>query len=198
MTQRILTVEELQSIMPRLKPRPDEAEGYITPLNAALERFEINTDRRIAAFLAQIAHESYDLKYWVEIWGPTAAQRRYEPPSSLAKSLGNTEKGDGERYKGRGPIQVTGRANYRRYGKALGVDLEQTPEIAETPEYGFLIAGIFWKENGCNELAEIASTPGEGMELFAAITRKINGGLNGLDDRLKRWRHAKQVLGVAI
>ncbi len=195
---RYLTVEDLQSIMPRLKPRPNEAQSYIAPLNAALERFEITTDKRMAAFLAQVAHESYDLKFWHEVWGPTAAQRRYEPPSELAQRLGNTEPGDGERYKGRGPIQLTGRGNYRRYGAMLGLDLESQPELVAEPDTGFLVAGLFWKEAGCNELADRMTGPGDALELFSQITRRINGGLNGLDDRVKRWEYAKRILGVNV
>ena len=196
MSQHYLTVEELQAVMPRLKPRPNKAQSYIAPLNAALERFGINTDRRMAAFLAQVAHESFDLKFWHELWGPTDQQKKYEPPSPVATRLGNTEKGDGERFKGRGPIQLTGRANYRRYGRELGLDLEAHPDLVATPDVGFLVAGLFWKEAGCNALADEMVTSGEALERFADITRKINGGLTGLNDRVKRWRHIKKILEV--
>ncbi len=195
---RYLTVEDLQLVMPRLKPRPNEAQSYVAPLNAALERFEINTNLRMAAFLAQIAHESYDLKFWKEVWGPTPAQKRYEPPSDLATRLGNTEPGDGERYKGRGPIQLTGRANYRAFGESLGFGLEQRPQLVETPEVGFLVAGQYWQQKGCNALADAMATPGAALEQFAAITRKVNGGLNGIDDRVRRWTHIKNVLNVSV
>lgn len=193
---RYLSLKELQDAMPRLKSRPNEAQSYIAPLNAALEQFEIHTDARIAAFLAQIAHESDDLKYWQELWGPTRQQRRYEAPSDLAKRLGNTQSGDGKRFRGRGPIQLTGRSNYRRYGERLGLELEANPDQAATSEVGFLIAGLYWQENGCNALAD-KTINGNGLEAFADITRRINGGLTGLDDRLKRWERAKRALQVS-
>ena len=100
--------------------------------------------------------------------------------------LGNTQPGDGKRYKGRGPIQLTGRANYKRYGDLLGLDLVNNPTIAATKEVGFRIAGQFWKLNGLNELAD--------QQQFKAITKKINGGYNGLDDRIKYYERAKTVL----
>jgi len=187
----ILTLDRLQRALPRLKREPDEAESYVDPLNLALEQFEINTPVRVACFLAQIGHESGDLKYWEEIWGPTSQQKKYEPPSGLAERLGNTEPGDGKRFKGRGPIQLTGRANYRKYGELLGVNFEDDPGLVARPRWGFLVAGLFWQENDCNELAD--ATLDGGMDAFAKLTRRINGGLTGLSDRLKRWELAKQV-----
>jgi hypothetical protein len=121
-----------------------------------------------------------------EIFGPTAAQRRYEPPSSLATTLGNTQAGDGKRFKGRGPIQLTGRANYKRFGDLLGVDLVNNPERAATPEVAFRVAALFWKSKGLNELADAQN--------FREITRRINGGFNGLEERLKFYERAKRVL----
>lgn len=190
-----LTLEQLQSTLPRLKTKLQEAQQYLKPLNAALERFEINTRWRQAAFLAQIGHESGDLKYWKEIWGPTSQQKRYEPPSTLATRLGNTQPGDGKRFRGRGPIQLTGRANYREYGELLGMDFEANPELVATPEWGFLVAGQFWWEIGGNGLAD-QTARGNGIEVFARLTRRINGGLTGLDDRMRRWQLAKRVLKV--
>lgn len=190
-----LTLDQLRSALPRLKAKPQEAQQYLEPLNAALKRFEINTPARQAAFLAQIGHESGDLKYWKEIWGPTPQQKRYEPPSALATRLGNTQPGDGYRFRGRGPIQLTGRANYRQYGELLGADFEASPELVATPEWGFLVAGQFWYEIGGNGLADQAAQ-GNGIEVFAQLTRRINGGLTGLDDRMRRWQLAKRVLQV--
>ena len=96
----LITAEQLRKIMPGLK-RPT-AEVYIGHLNAAMEAYAITTPQRQAAFLAQVAHESGELKWWAELWGPTDAQRRYEPPNALAAKLGNTEPGDGKRFRGRG------------------------------------------------------------------------------------------------
>ena len=152
-----------------------------------MQRFDIDDNvRRAAAFIAQLAHESGEFRFMEEIWGPTAAQERYEPESDLAKRLGNTAAGDGKRYKGRGPIQVTGRSNYRKYGELLGVDLVAHPELAATPATGFAVAGLFWQRNGLNALADQGD--------FKEITRRINGGFNGLPERQKFYDRALAVL----
>ncbi len=158
----------------------------LAPLNAALATYQINTRLRVAAFLAQLAHESGELQFMEEIWGPTEAQKRYEPPSTLAKRLGNTEVGDGKRFKGRGPIQITGRDNYRRYGELLGIDLIAHPERAALPEIGFAIAGLYWQRNGLNALADAGN--------FREITQRINGGQNGAAQREAFYERAKLVL----
>ncbi|HEY7473937.1 MAG TPA: glycoside hydrolase family 19 protein [Vicinamibacterales bacterium] len=185
----MLTDEHLRGIMPALRaPRRTD---FLPFLQAALAEFAIDPPPRAAAFLAQLAHESGQLRFMEEIWGPTPAQKRYEPPSDLAAKLGNTETGDGKRFKGRGPIQITGRANYRRYGDLLGVDLLTTPADAARPPLAFRIAGLFWMKNGLNELADLVTA-----EAFRAITRRINGGLNGLADRERFYAVARNVLGV--
>jgi putative chitinase len=181
-----LTEAMLRQIMPRV--RPSSCSAYAPFLQKAMEEFTIDRPPRAAAFLAQLAHESGQLRFMEEIWGPTPAQRRYEPPTRLAARLGNTEPGDGKRFKGRGPIQLTGRANYRRYGKFLGVDLVAGPELAATKEVGFRVAGLFWKQNGLNELAD--------AQRFKAITRRINGGFNGLADRISFYERAKALFQV--
>jgi predicted chitinase len=152
-----------------------------------MQIYEIDTPLRASAFLAQIAHESAELRFMEELWGPTAQQKKYEPPNSVAKALGNTQKGDGFRYRGRGPIQVTGRANYKKYGDLLGVDLIGNPDLAATPQYAFSTAGVFWKLNGLNELADVQD--------FTTITKRINGGLNGLAERERYYEIAKNTLG---
>jgi putative chitinase len=126
---------------------------------------------RLAHFLTQVTHESGGFRYMEEIWGPTTAQKGYEGRADL----GNTQKGDGFRYKGRGPLQLTGRANYRDYGQRLGIDLEGNPALAATPFVGLRIALEFWKVKGLNALADKDDVTG--------ITRRINGGKNGLDER---------------
>jgi predicted chitinase len=182
----MLSESDLRQIMPRIPQ--DKFEIYLLILNKVMEDFQINTPLRAAAFLAQLAHESGQLRFMEEIWGPTAAQKRYEPPSDLATRLGNTEPGDGKRFKGRGPIQITGRANYKRYGDLLGVDLIRNPDLAATPSIAFQIAATYWTTNRLNELADAGD--------FTTITRRINGGLNGLQDRLKFYDIAKNVLGA--
>ncbi len=182
----MLTDSQLQQIMPTLTPQ--KRQMYLPFLNAIMPQYGITSPLRQAAFLAQIAHESGELKFWEEIWGPTAAQKRYEPPSDLATRLGNTQPGDGKRYKGRGPIQITGRFNYGKYGQLLGLDLVGNPDLASTTQVGFETACQFWQVNGLNELADIPD--------FTAITKKINGGLNGQADREKYYTRAKQALGA--
>jgi predicted chitinase len=151
---------------------------YLPFIQQAMAEFEITSYLRETAFLAQLAHESAELRYMEEIASGAAYEGR--------KDLGNTQPGDGKRYKGRGPIQLTGRANYAKYGGLLGLDLVSDPAIAATKEVGFRIAGEFWKLNGLNELAD--------QQQFKAITKRINGGYNGLDDRIKYYERAKKVM----
>jgi predicted chitinase len=185
----MLTAEQLHAIMPAL---PASKSAALFPfLAAAIDEFAIATPARIAAFLAQLAHESAQFRFMEEIWGPTAAQRRYEPPSTLAANLGNTESGDGFRFKGRGPIQITGRANYRRFGDLLGLDLVAEPTRASRPDVAFRIAGLFWSKKGLNDLADERTD-----DAFREITRRINGGFNGLPDRQRFYAVARTVLGV--
>lgn len=136
---------------------------------------------RLAHFMAQLAHESGSFAYMEEIWGPTKAQLGYEGRADL----GNTQKGDGFRYKGRGPIQLTGRANYRQFGTKLGMDFERHPEMVAYPSIGLRVALEYWHSRNLNAWADIDD--------ILTITKKINGGTNGLDDRkvhlakLKGW-----------
>ncbi len=182
----MISDSQLQQIMPNLPA--SQRQIYLPFLNRVMEIYGANTSLRIAAFLAQVAHESGELRYFEEIWGPTAQQQRYEPPSDLATRLGNTQPGDGYRYRGRGPIQITGRYNYRKYGQLLGIDLESIPDLAKSVQIAFSIAGLFWQNNGLNQLADAGN--------FVEITRRINGGLNGLQNRQKYYDRAKSVLGV--
>lgn len=156
-------------------------DGLIEHLPETLEKYEINTRLRIAHFLAQLAHESDHFRTYEEYASGQAYEGR--------RDLGNVKKGDGRRYKGRGPIQITGRYNYRKYGKLLGVDLENKPELASTPRIGTLIAGEYWNQNNLNDLAD--------RDNGRQITRKINGGFNGLQDRLKKIEQSKKALSKA-
>lgn len=185
----MLKVEQVRTIMPRLTAA--RAGALLPVLDSAIREFAIDNPARTAAFLAQLAHESAEFRFMEELWGPTPAQRRYEPPGRLAADLGNTEPGDGRRFKGRGPIQITGRANYRRFGELLGLDLIASPARAAAPDVGFRIAGLFWSRKGLNELADQATGAA-----FREITRRINGGLNGVAERQRYYRVARTVLGV--
>lgn len=149
---------------------------YVEPLNTAIEQFGI---QRVPEFLAQIAHESGGFSYTREIWGPTPAQARYEGRADL----GNTEPGDGSRYRGRGLIQITGRANYRACGLALDLPLLDQPELLEKPMPAARSAGWFWKAHGLDAIDD-----------FTTMTRRINGGTNGLAERYAYLGQAKQAL----
>ena len=180
----MFTDVQLRQIMPNLAPA--KLLLYLAPLNAAMQAHGVNTMLRTAAFIAQLAHESGEFRWMEEIWGPTDAQRRYEPPNALAAKLGNTLAGDGKRFKGRGPIQITGRFNYAKYGGLLNIDLTADPARAALPEVAFATAGLFWITNGLNQLAD--------AQQFTAITRRINGGTNGLADRQQFYAKAQAVL----
>jgi putative chitinase len=164
--------------------RPQLAQRWVQHLNEAMQQYGINTPVRQAAFLAQIGHESGGLRFVREMWGPTAAQVRYEGRTDL----GNTRPGDGLRYLGRGLIQVTGRDNYRRIGKVMGLDLENNPELLEQPQWAAQSAALFWNGINGNTLADAGD--------FERLTKKINGGLNGYEDRLQRLELASSALGV--
>lgn len=174
-----ITVQQLLLIL----PNAGQVAGVFVPvLNTAMNRYQIVGPKRVAAFVAQIGHESGQLKYVKEIWGPTAAQLRYEGRADL----GNNQPGDGSKYRGRGLIQITGRANYKACGEALGLDLINHPELLEKPQHACMSAVWFWATKGLSTLAD------EGK--FETITRRINGGLNGLAERQMLYARALKVL----
>lgn len=176
----MITLAQLAYTMPNSK----RAAEFVEPLNDAMEEFQIVTPLQVAAFLAQIAHESGELKWVKEIWGPTKAQTGYEGGADL----GNVKPGDGELFKGRGLIQITGRANYARCGGGLGVDLLSDPALLERHPHSSRSAAWFWADRKLNNLAD--------QEDFRGITRKINGGFNGYNERVKYYSRAKTALGV--
>lgn len=149
-----------------------KASIYTTPIIYTLEHYGIETKEQVAMFLAQTGHETLGLRYVKEIWGPTPQQLRYED----RKDLGNVVEGDGKKYLGRGLIQVTGRANYRKMAESLDIDCEDSPEILEKPLYACLAAGEYWKWHKLKAVSDIEKA-----------TRKINGGLNGFSDRYRRY-----------
>jgi putative chitinase len=186
---------------------------FLPWLTWACETYEIDTPARQAAFFAQIGHESGGLKWTSEIWGPTPQQRRYERnftapwPSHpdeaklpafavnrLAYGLGNSVAGDGSKFRGHGLIQTTGRANHIRVRDRLttrfaGMDVpnfELEPIRLISPDWASVSAADFWDMRGLNALADTGD--------FERITRRINGGVNGLADRLARWEKARSVL----
>jgi putative chitinase len=173
-----ITAEQLRAVMPQLSA--SKAAEYLPLLNGAMAEAGINTPRRQAAFLAQLAHESGQLRYFEEIASGAAYEGR--------RDLGNTQPGDGRRYKGRGPIQLTGRNNYRAAGQALGLELEGNPRQAAEPRVGFRTAGWFWNSRDLNRFADAGD--------FREITRRINGGFNGLAERERYYAEAKRALGA--
>ncbi|ENJ7652238.1 glycoside hydrolase family 19 protein [Pseudomonas aeruginosa] len=207
----LITEQQLLQIFPNAGHRA----GFFVPaLNVAMERFDITSPVRLAAFLAQVGHESSQLTRLVENLNYSAQglaatwPSRYRgadgKPNALALNLarhpqaianntyasrngnGDEASGDGWRYRGRGLLQVTGRANYRAAAGGLDQPLEVEPELLEQPEWAALSAAWWWAAHDLNELAD----RGE----FATITRRINGGLNGQAERLALWERVKAVL----
>lgn len=143
---------------------------FLTPLNAAMEEFEITRGERPAMFLAQVAHESGGFRWLKEIWGPTPAQLRYP---------------DGRQWAGHGLIQITHKANHIAEAEHFGVSIDDIVEWLQTPVGASRSAAHFWQAHGCNALADAFD--------FVGVTRKINGGINGLDDRLARYKAISEI-----
>jgi predicted chitinase len=139
--------------------------------------------KELAAFLAQCSHESGGFRYLSEIWGPTAAQKTYDG------RMGNNKSGDGYRYRGRGYIQLTGKNNYTQASRALGLDLVKNPDQASTPDIGAKTSVWFWKTNVQPRVSN--------WDDVTAITKIVNGGYNGLDDRKMRYAAFTQAMNVA-
>ncbi len=180
-----LTEQQLLYIMPNARR---SAGVFVPAINAAAKRWQFDRPKRMAAFLAQVGHESGQLQFTREL-GSNAYLAKYDT-GKLAERLGNTPEadGDGQLYRGRGLIQITGRFNYLKCSLALFSDerLLRTPELLEQAEWAAQSAGWFWWARELNTLAD--------QGLFAQITRKINGGTNGQKDRLELWGRAREVI----
>jgi putative chitinase len=148
------------------------------PLIETMSYYEIDTTIRICNFLAQILHESGNLHYLEEIASGQAYEGR--------RDLGNIEPGDGVRFKGRGLIQITGRTNYKMLSVDFGVDFISKPELLASDHYACLSAGWYWDKNHLNLLAD--------NDDIVTITKRINGGLNGFDQRLEWLNKCKKIL----
>jgi putative chitinase len=182
---------------------------WIEPIKTACQKFEINTIRRVAAFVAQMAHESglkpgreenlnYSAKRLTEVWpkrfpARAAAAPYANNPEKLANRVyggrlgnGNEASGDGWRFRGGGPLQVTGRTNWQGFASDMGMTIDAALAYGRTLEGGIMAAAWFWEENGINRLAD---TPGVNDE-----SRRINGGDNGLADRKRRFDAAVAAL----
>lgn len=200
-----ITQQQLLQILPDASPI---AGVFVSALNDSMARYKIDNRLRVAAFLAQVGHESGQLRTLVEnlnysaeglvrtwpkrftLLTATAAARKPEQIANIvyASRLGNgpAVTGDGWKYRGRGLIQITGWVNYQACGSALSLDLLTKPELLEQPVYAALSAAWYWSSNGLNELADTGR--------FEDITRRVNGGLNGKADRLAIYQRALKVL----
>lgn len=180
-----ITEQQLLHVMPNARRN---AGVFVSAINAMSHRWQINTPKRMAAFLAQIGHESQQLLHVRELGGDKYLAK-YDT-GELAKRLGNTSEadGDGQRYRGRGLIQITGRFNYLKCSVGLFGDerLLGQPELLEQPEWAAESAGWFWFVKGLNVKADAND--------FVGITRIINGGINGLADRRELWGRAREVI----
>ncbi len=178
---RGLSAEKVQGIM--INAGPGRVGTFAALLLAKMAARAIDKPLRQAHFLAQVGHESGELTFTEEIADGSAYEGRAD--------LGNTEPGDGPRFKGRGLIQLTGRANYRAYGQAIGVDLlsdDNARRVATEPDLAVDVACWFWETRALNSLAD--------TDDVRAITRRINGGLNGLPDRERQLGRGKFFLDL--
>ncbi len=171
--------EKLMLVMPRAVPA--KINLYYDPLVIGMKKYAITSNLRMAHFISQLAHETASFRYAEEIADGSAYEGR--------KDLGNSQPGDGKRFKGRGLIQLTGRANYAAYSKDSGVDYVAKPQlVASDPIVAVDVACWYWHKRGINKLAD--------KDDVKAVTRAINGGYNGLDDRIEYLVRAKAVLGL--
>ena len=189
----------------------ERANLWIGPINSAMDRYQINTPKRVAAFIAQVLHESArlgrvteNLNYganalmavWPRRFPSTEIAKQYERnPEKIANHvygdrMGNDEPGDGWKFRGRGPIQITGKENYRKCGVSIGKDLIKSPELLERPLEGCLSAGWFWSVNALNQLADLGD--------MAGLTKRINGGTHGLPERIELYDKACDLLGLEL
>lgn len=177
--------KQILQIMPNAENYVDK---YLVYINGYSEKFHIDTPKRMAHFLAQIAHESNELRCTKEL-GNKAYFAMYDK-GKLKQMLGNVKDGDGYKYRGRGLIQITGRANYQAYQKSRFCrgNVMENPELLEQPLGAVKSAMWWWWKHGLNELADSDS--------FLAITKVINGGTNGLESRRKYLAKAKVALNA--
>ena len=206
-----VTAQQLKIIMPKCN-----TDQWLNALNQAMTKFEINTSARIAAFLAQVAHESsetttlsenlnYSAVRLTQVWpqrfpSVVLAQAYAKNPEKLANFVyagrggnGNSASGDGWRYRGRGLFQLTTKDNYRLAGQALSLPLVDKPDLLLLPEVAALTAAQFWQRLGLNVLADHQIGDNDEKD-FEKISIKINGGKVGLAERKRYWQLAKKVL----
>lgn len=152
-------------------------------LQYLLPQFEIDTPQRVAYFLAQIGHESAEFRYRLELLRDKDAERRYGRDRKLGQKLGNFDFGDGAKYKGRGFIQLTGKNNYIAYSNATGVDFVKNPKWVEKDFWALHSALWYWETHKLNYIADQGD--------FRLLTKRINGGYNGITHRLQLLERAE-------
>lgn len=204
----MLTAEQFKELFPNCK----DPEGWVDAMNEVFPKYEIDTPQRIAAFVAQCGHESggwrtfsenlnYSAKALDAIFGKyfvragRDAEEYHRQPEKIANVIyanrmdnGDTDSGDGWRYRGRGPIQLTGKANYTAFSEDMDVDAVDNPDqVAEDKEVALMSAIWFWNKNGLNKYAD------EGD--IKTMTKRINGGYIGLEDRIHHYKEAMAALG---
>lgn len=172
-----LTDQDIRRMLPNAGKRLDAHLPYIWP---SMKAAEIDSPQRATAFLAELAHESGEYRYMEEIADGSAYEGRSD--------LGNIHPGDGVKFKGHGPIQITGRDNHHDCGLALGIDLIEDPRKLTLPEYATASSCWFWNSRRLSLLAD--------RDWFKTITKRINGGYNGLSDRRQYWDRNRAILGL--
>lgn len=180
------TTQQLSSIVPTL--HEPKLSAYTTAINDTMLKYGILTPIEQAMFIGQIMHESAGCFYTKELASGTAYEGR--------KDLGNIEKGDGVKFKGRGLIQITGRANYTLMSKDFGVDFITHPELLETPQWATESAGWFWKRNNVDKYADLNDFDGVSDLINRGHKTAAIGDSNGYADRLAYFNRAKKALGI--
>ena len=176
----IIITSETNLNIDKLKGKiPD---NVLSQISETAKKFNITSNLRLAHFLAQCAHESGNWKYRLEIASGSAYEGR--------KDLGNTEKGDGVKFKGRGYIQLTGRANYSKFSKFIGEDCVSNPNLV-SDKYPLASAGFFFDSNKLWSICDLGSTD----DIVTKVTKRVNGGTNGLSDRLKHFKTYWNLIG---
>jgi putative chitinase len=174
-----LNKDTLRTALTPLIKATEHIEEILENFYTFFPKYEINTAKRIAAFIAQAAHETGGFKSFIEV-GDKSYFDKYEPHTPLGKKLGNTESGDGYKYRGRGIFQLTGRWNYKHYSELMNMDLINNPDNASKPGIACHIACEYWKQNNLNSLAD--------KEDMRAITKHIEGGEHDAEKRLKSYQ----------
>ena len=206
----LLSIDVLKEMVP--SAGEETINQYLPALNEVLPKFEINTPLRLAHFIAQIAHESGNFRHSIENLNYSAAALRavfgkYFPTEEMAQEYhrkkekianvvyanrlgnGDTESGEGWKYRGRGLIQLTGKSNYEQCSQDLDIDLLENPDaICEQEVLSVSVACWFWDKRKLNEIAD--------QDDLLTITKRINGGTNGLEDRKKHLQQCKLALGI--